>query len=94
MLAKSGDDGKFFTVLPESVKLVRKGRLELLPSDVGQLSLGHEGLGLGPDELLLEDDNLGRIGLLVFELSNLIGDLLLTWLVRQRVSHRSSSWKH
>ena len=28
---------------------------------------------------MLEDDNLGRVRLLVFELSDLIGNLLFTW---------------
>jgi hypothetical protein len=41
------------------------------------LGLSDEGLGLGTDKLLLENNDLGRVGLLVLELSNLVGDLLL-----------------
>jgi hypothetical protein len=41
------------------------------------LSLSDEGLGLSTDKLLLENDNLGRVGFLVLELSDLVGDLLL-----------------
>jgi len=41
------------------------------------LSLSDEGLGLSTDELLLEDNNSGRVGLLVLELSDLVGNLLL-----------------
>lgn len=51
------------------------GLLELLTKDVGQLGLRDEGLGFGADKLLLELNNLGRAGILVLELLNLIGDL-------------------
>ncbi len=57
--------------------MVVEGRLELLAGNVGELSLGNERLGLGTDELLLENDNLGAVGLLVLELGDLVGDLLL-----------------
>jgi hypothetical protein len=49
--------------------------LELLASDVGQLSLGDERLGFGADELLLESDELGGLGLLVLQLLDLVLDL-------------------
>lgn len=57
--------------------MVGEGGLELLAGDVGKLGFGDEGFGFGADELLLEDDDAGRVGLLVFELSDLVGDLLL-----------------
>jgi hypothetical protein len=46
-------------VLAQGVKLVRVGGLDLLARDVGELRLGDEGLGLGPDKFLLENDDLG-----------------------------------
>ena len=41
------------------------------------MGLGNQGLGFSTDKLLLENDNLGRVWLLVLELSDLVGDLLL-----------------
>jgi len=41
------------------------------------LSLSDEGLGLSTNKLLLEDNDSGRVGLLVLELSDLVGNLLL-----------------
>jgi hypothetical protein len=75
----AGNDGDLFRVLSKSVELVRVGCLDLLAGNVGELSLGNEGLGFGADKLLLQDNNLGRVGLLVLELSNLIRDLLFAW---------------
>jgi hypothetical protein len=49
--------------------------LELLASDVGQLSLSNERLGFSADELLLESDELGGLGLLVLQLLDLVLDL-------------------
>jgi len=77
VLTVTGDDGKLLRVLTESVELVVESSLQLLAGDVGKLSLGDEGLGLGTDELLLKNDNLWGVWLLVLELSDLIGDLLL-----------------
>jgi hypothetical protein len=77
VLAVAGDDGHLLAVLAERIELVGEGGLQLLTGDVGELGLGDERLGLGTDKLLLEDDDLGAIGLLVLELSNLVGDLLL-----------------
>ena len=77
VLAVAGDDGHLLRVLTESIKLVVEGSLQLLTSNVGKLGLCDQRLGLGADKLLLEDDNLGRVGLLVLELSDLVSDLLL-----------------
>jgi hypothetical protein len=49
--------------------------LEFLAGDVGQLSLGDKRLGFGADELLLESDELGGLGLLVLQLLDLVLDL-------------------
>ena len=49
--------------------------LELLAGNVGQLSLGDKRLGFGANELLLESDELGGLGLLVLQLLNLVLDL-------------------
>lgn len=49
--------------------------LELLAGDVGQLSLGDERLGFGADKFLLKSDELGRLGLLVLQLLDLVLDL-------------------
>ena len=77
MLAKAGNDGNLLRVLTESVELVGESGLELLAGNVRELSLGDERLGFGADQLLLENDNLGAVGLLVLELGNLVGNLLL-----------------
>jgi hypothetical protein len=44
------------------------------------LSLSNKGFGLSTDKLLLENNDLGGVWLLVLELGNLIGDLLLAYL--------------
>lgn len=77
VLTEAGDNGHLLAVLTEGIELVGESSLQLLTGDVGELSLGDERLGLSTDELLLEDDNLRAVGLLVLELSNLVGDLLL-----------------
>lgn len=77
MLAEASDDGELLAVLTESVELVCEGSLELLAGDVGELGLGDERLGLSADELLLENNNLRAVGVLVLELGDLVGDLLL-----------------
>ena len=45
--------------------------------NVSQLRLGDQVLGLGPNELLLQDDQPGALGLLGLELGDLVGDLAL-----------------
>ena len=79
MLSVAGNDGHLLAVLAEGIELVSERGLQLLTGDVRELSLGDEGLGFGADELLLEDDDAGRVGLLVLELGDLVGDLLLAW---------------
>lgn len=80
VLSVAGNDGQLLAVLAHGIELVRESSLELLTGDVGELGLCDEGLGLSTYKLLLEDNNLGRVGLLVLQLSNLIGDLLLAYL--------------
>ena len=77
VLAVADDDGHLLAVLPQSIELVRVRGLDLLAGDVGKLGLSDQGLSLGADELLLENDDLGGVGLLVLELGDLVGDLLL-----------------
>lgn len=48
-----------------------------MPYNIGQLRLSHQILGLGPDKLLLELDELGALGLLILQLLHLIGNLAL-----------------
>lgn len=81
VLSVACNDGKLLAVLVESIELVVEGRLELLASNVGQLSLGDKGLCLCADKLLLENHNLWAVWLLVLELSDLVSDLLLTCIV-------------
>lgn len=45
--------------------------------DIRQLGLCDQVLRLGPDELLLEDDEPGALGLLGLDLCDLVGDLAL-----------------
>lgn len=79
VLAVAGDDGDLLAVLAQGIELVLEGGFDLLPSDVGELGFGDEGLGLGADQLLLQDDDARGLRVLVLELGDLIGDLLLAW---------------
>lgn len=81
VLAVAGNDGDLLAVLAQGIELIGVGSLDLFTSDVGKLGLSDEGLGLGTDQLLLQDNDSGRVGLLVLELSNLVGDLLLACLM-------------
>jgi len=56
MFSVSSDNGKLLAMLTESIELVGKGSLELLASDVGQLSFGDKGFGFSADKLLLKDE--------------------------------------
>ncbi|KAI6761246.1 hypothetical protein HG531_001799 [Fusarium graminearum] len=76
VLSVASDNGDLLAVLAESIELVSVGCLDLLACNVGKLGLCNERLGLSSNELLLENNNLGRLRLLVLELSNLISDLL------------------
>lgn len=78
MLSVASDDGNFLAMLAKSIKLVSKRRLELLTGNVGKLSLRDKRFGFSADELLLKDDDAGAVGFLVFELRDLVGDLLLS----------------
>jgi len=77
MLAVTRDDSKLLAVLTKSLELVCECCLEFLTGDIGQLSLGNERFGLSADKFLLEDDDSRAVGFLIFELCNLVGDLLL-----------------
>ena len=77
MFAEAGDDGQFLGMFADGIKLIGECCLELLASNVRKLGFSNEGFGLSTDKLLFKDDNPRAIGLLVFELSDLIGDLLL-----------------
>ena len=76
MLPIAGNDGQLLTVLTQSIKLVGESSLEFLTGDVGELSFGDERFGFGTDELLLEDNDAGRVWFLVFQLGDLVGDFL------------------
>ena len=77
VVSVTGDNRHLLAVLAKSIELVSESSLELLTGDVGQLGLCDEGLGLSTDELLLENDDSWGVWLLVLELGNLVGDLLL-----------------
>ena len=79
MLPEASNDGKLLAMLLESIELVSESSLELLTSDIRKLSLRDEGLCLSTDKLLLENNDAGAVRLLVFELSDLIRDLLLAY---------------
>ena len=78
MLSIASNDGELLAVLTQCVKLVGESGLELLAGNVGKLSLGDERFGLSTNKLLFKHNNARGIGLLILELSNLIGDLLFT----------------
>ena len=77
VLSVASDNGHLLRVLTKSIELVSESCLQLLAGDVGQLGLGNQRFGFSADKLLLQDNNLGAVGLLVLELGNLISDLLL-----------------
>ena len=77
MFAKPSNDCEFLGMLSESIKLVGKGSLELFASDIGELSLGNQGFCFSSNKFLLKNNDAGAVGLLVFELCDLVGDLLL-----------------
>ena len=77
VLAEASNNGNLLGVLTESIELVSECGLQLLAGDVGELCLGNERFSLSTNKLLLKDNNFGAVGLLVLELSNLIGNLLL-----------------
>jgi hypothetical protein len=77
MLAVPRNDSELLAVLTHGVELVSESSLELLAGNVGELSLSNEGLSFGTHELLLKHNNSGRVGLLVLQLGNLVGDFLL-----------------
>lgn len=85
MLSVSGDNGELFAVLSHCVELVGESGLQLLAGDVAQLGLCNERLSLSTDKFLLQNDDLGRVGVLVFQLGDLICDFLFAvprWLNR------------
>ena len=73
----TSNDSNFLAMLTESIELVRERRLELLTGDVRKLCLCNKGFRFGPDEFLLKNNDAGAVGFLVFELRDLVGDLLL-----------------
>ena len=78
MLAVASNNSKLLAVLAHGIELVGESSLELLAGNVGELSLSNKGLGLCAYKFLLKYNDLGRVWLLVLELRNLIGNLLLT----------------
>jgi hypothetical protein len=78
MLSESGDNRQLFAVFTKGIELIIERSLDLLTGDVGQLCLGDEGLGLCANEFLFENNNLGGVWFLIFEMCNLVGNLLLS----------------
>ena len=76
MLSEACDNGKLLAVFAECIKLVCEGSLELFSSDVGELGFGDEGFRFSTDKFLFKDDNSWRVRLLIFQLRNLISNLL------------------
>ena len=79
MLSIACNDGKLLAVFAQSIELVCKRGLQRLTSDIRQLRLSDQRFGFGADQLLFEDDDSWRVGLLVLQLRNLIRDLLLPY---------------
>lgn len=77
VFAVARNDGDLLAVLAQSIKLVCVCGLDFFACNVRKLSLSYQGFGFGADEFLFEDDDLGGVGLLVFQLGNLVGNLLL-----------------
>jgi hypothetical protein len=70
-----GENGLLIGTFDDGVDLHCIRFLQLLPGNVGQLCLGDEVLGFSADEFLLEGEDLGGCGILVFQMSYLIRDL-------------------
>lgn len=81
VLSEASNDGELLAVLLEGIELVSESCLELLAGDVGKLRLCYEGFCLSTDKLLFEYNDAGAVGFLVLKLSDLIGDLLLAWII-------------
>ena len=79
MLSEAGNDSDLLAVFAQGIELVCESSLQLLAGNVGKLSFGDQRFSLGADKLLLKNNNLGGVWLLVLQLSNLIGDLLLSY---------------
>ena len=79
VLPKASNDGELLAMLLESIELVSESCLKFLAGNVGKLGLRNEGLCLGADKLLFKNNDAGAVGLLVLELSDLIGDFLLAY---------------
>jgi hypothetical protein len=77
MLSKSGNDSQLLAMFTHRIKLICESSLELLTGYVGELSLSNQRFGFSAYEFLLKNNNLRGVRLLVFQLGNLIGDLLL-----------------
>jgi hypothetical protein len=77
VLSVPGDDGDLLCVFTNGIELVGESGLELLACDVGQLCFSDKGLGFGTDKFLFENDNSRAVWFLVFQLGDLVGDLLL-----------------
>ena len=76
VLSVAGDDGQLLAMFAHCIKLIIESCLEFLTRNVRKLGLGDQRLSLSADKFLLKDNNLRRVGLLVLELRNLVGDLL------------------
>ena len=81
VLSVAGNDGELLAVFAHGIELICESCLELLTGDVGELGFGDKRLGLSTYELLFENNNLGGVGLLVLQLSDLVGDLLLAYMI-------------
>lgn len=77
VLSVASNDGQLLAVLAHGIKLVCECSLQLLAGNVGELGFGNQRFRLCAHKFLLEDYDSGRIGLLVLQLCDLIGDLLL-----------------
>ena len=90
----SGDDGKLLTVFAKSIELVGESCLEFLTSDVGKLSFCNKRLGFGSNQLLLQDNDAGAVGLFVLELGDLISDFLLAFAPNVSYNRRGQMVLH
>lgn len=77
VLAVASDDGGLLAMLSEGIELVCERSLQLFSGDVGELGLCDQRLSLSSDKFLLKDHNTWRVGILVLQLCDLIGDLVL-----------------
>lgn len=79
MLSVPSNHCHLLGVFTHGIELVGECSLDLLASDVRELSFGNQRFSFGSHKFLFKNHDFGRIGVLVLELRNLVCDFLLAY---------------